>query len=192
MQALQRANEVRLARAELKRGIAEGRTTVGEVILECPWEAASMTVTELLLSQRRWGTSRCAKFLADIGMSSTQLVGSLSDRQRMFLAALFPERASARDAEPTRDPTGHEDHGPAWDELAGIARRCEELSSELDGLTSRRDELIRKLSEAGASRRAVAAAASLTVGRVQQIVDQGQRASLADVVVTSKPAPESP
>ena len=39
MQALARANEVRLARAELKRRVAEGEITAAEVILECPWEA---------------------------------------------------------------------------------------------------------------------------------------------------------
>ena len=44
MQALQRANEVRLARAELKRRVSEGVITAGEVILACPWEAASMTI----------------------------------------------------------------------------------------------------------------------------------------------------
>ena len=63
MQALQRANEVRLARAELKRNVGVGASSVAEVILICPWEAASMTIAELLTSQRRWGTSRASKFL---------------------------------------------------------------------------------------------------------------------------------
>jgi hypothetical protein len=88
MQALQRANEVRLARAELKRGVAEGTTTVEAVILSCPWEAASMTIAELLLSQRRWGTTRCSKFLASIGMTETKTVGALTERQRKALAAM--------------------------------------------------------------------------------------------------------
>src|SRR3979411_167630 len=35
MRALQRANEVRLARAELKRAVAAGEIEVAEVILEC-------------------------------------------------------------------------------------------------------------------------------------------------------------
>jgi hypothetical protein len=52
-QQLQRANQVRMARAKLKGSIAEGRTTVADVVLGCPWEAASMTFLELLLSQRR-------------------------------------------------------------------------------------------------------------------------------------------
>ena len=39
MRALQRANEVRLARAQLKRGVAFGEIDVAEVIVDCPWEA---------------------------------------------------------------------------------------------------------------------------------------------------------
>jgi len=89
MKALQRANEVRLARAELKRNIAEGAIAVNEVILACPWEAASMTIAELLTSQRRWGTARCRKFLAGIGMPETKTVGSMTERQRSLLAALI-------------------------------------------------------------------------------------------------------
>jgi hypothetical protein len=88
MQALQRANEVRLARAELKRKVGEGTITVGDIILTCPWEAASMTIAELLTSQRRWGTTRCSKFLQGIGMPETKTVGSMTDRQRSLLAAL--------------------------------------------------------------------------------------------------------
>lgn len=88
MQALQRANEVRLARATLKRSIGVGAVSVGEVILTCPWEAASMSIAELLTSQRRWGTSRCSKFLAGIGMPETKTVGSMTERQRALLAAM--------------------------------------------------------------------------------------------------------
>jgi hypothetical protein len=89
MQALQRANEVRLARAELKRQVGEGAIAVDEVILTCPWEAASMTIAELLTSQRRWGTTRCRKFLAGIGMPETKTVGSMTERQRTLLAAMI-------------------------------------------------------------------------------------------------------
>lgn len=88
MQALQHANKVRLARAELKRKIGSGTLTVAEVILTCPWEAASMTIAELLTSQRRWGTTRASKFLAGIGMPETKTVGSMTDRQRGLLAAM--------------------------------------------------------------------------------------------------------
>lgn len=88
MQALQRANEVRLARAELKRSVADGRTTAGRVILNCPREAASMTIAELLRSQRRWGTARCSRLLTSIGITETKTVGSMTERQRVVLAAM--------------------------------------------------------------------------------------------------------
>jgi len=88
MRALQRANEVRLARAELKRNVGVSAISVAEVIVACPWEAASMTIVELLTSQRRWGTSRASKFLAGIGMSETKTVGSMTERQRALLVAM--------------------------------------------------------------------------------------------------------
>lgn len=84
--ALQRANEVRLARAELKRRIGAGEITVGEVVLDASWEAASMTVADLLMSQKRWGRTRCKKFLAAIPLSETKTVGALTERQRRAVA----------------------------------------------------------------------------------------------------------
>ena len=89
MRALERANQVRLARASLKRRIALGETRVAAVILECPWEAESMAVGDLLMSQRRWGQTRCRKFLAQLAMSEKKTVGSMTDRQRHTLAAML-------------------------------------------------------------------------------------------------------
>lgn len=89
MRALERANKVRLARAELKRGVATGEVDVGEVILHCPWEAESMAVADLLMSQRRWGQTRCRKFLAQIPMSEKKTVGSMTERQRNTLATML-------------------------------------------------------------------------------------------------------
>jgi hypothetical protein len=89
MRALERANKVRLARADLKRRIATDDIDVAEVILECPWEAQSMAVADLLMSQRRWGQTRCRKFLAQIPMSEKKTVGSMTERQRRTLAAML-------------------------------------------------------------------------------------------------------
>ncbi len=87
MRALARANRVRLARAELKRQVSEGESGVAQVVLECPWEAESMAIADLLMSQHRWGRTRCRRFLAAIPMSETKTVGSMTDRQRHALAA---------------------------------------------------------------------------------------------------------
>ena len=89
LRALARANEVRLARAELKRQVAEGEISAAHVILECPWEAASMTVSDLLTSQRRWGSTRCRKLLQSVPMSENKTVGSMTERQRKALATLL-------------------------------------------------------------------------------------------------------
>jgi hypothetical protein len=87
MRALNRANQVRLARAELKREIADGSRTVADVVVECPWESQSMTIADLLMSQHRWGRTRCRRFLASMPMSETKTIGSMTDRQRTQLAA---------------------------------------------------------------------------------------------------------
>ncbi len=86
LRALERANEVRLARAELKRRIADGETSAAEVILACPWQASSWSVGELLMSQRRWGNTRCRKFLGRHQISEIKPIGKLTERQRHLLA----------------------------------------------------------------------------------------------------------
>ena len=102
MRALARANEVRLARAQLKREVAFGEIDVAEVIVDCPWEAQSMAVADLLMSQRRWGQTRCHKLLARLPISEQKTVGSMTDRQRHALAAML----------------GSADEGRAWSATA--------------------------------------------------------------------------
>ena len=87
MQALAQANKVRLARAELKRQVADGELSVADVVLDCPWESESMTIADLLMSQHRWGRSRCRRFLLSIQMTETKTIGSMTERQRKELAA---------------------------------------------------------------------------------------------------------
>jgi hypothetical protein len=86
MQALAQANKVRLARAELKRQVADGELSVADVVLDCPWEAESMTIADLLMSQHRWGRTRCRRFLVQLSMNETKRIGSMTDRQRRCLA----------------------------------------------------------------------------------------------------------
>ena len=100
MRALERANQVRLARADLKRRVAVGEVGVAEVIMDCPWEAESMAIGDLLMSQRRWGQTRCRKFLAQVPMSEKKTIGSMTDRQRRTLAEMLsaPSRSAGYDA----------------------------------------------------------------------------------------------
>jgi hypothetical protein len=90
LRALARAKEVRLARADLKRRVAEGEVCAAEVILSSPWEAETMTVADLLMSQRRWGHTRCRKFLQCVPMSENKTIGSMTERQRRAVATMLP------------------------------------------------------------------------------------------------------
>lgn len=96
MRALERANLVRLARAELKRAIARGDMDASEVIRECPWETESMTISELLTSQRRWGRTRARKFLMPLSLNENKQLGTLTSRQRNLLSAELSCRSTSR------------------------------------------------------------------------------------------------
>lgn len=94
MRALRRANEVRLARADLKRRVAEGEVSAADVILAPPEEADGMPVCDLLQSQHRWGGTRCRKFLSNVQVSENRTLGALTDRQRRALAEMLGEETA--------------------------------------------------------------------------------------------------
>ena len=93
LKALQEANRVRLARAEMKREIAAGRLAAEDVILTCPWQAHSMSISDLLMSQKRWGRARCRRLLLSIGVPENKPVGTLTERQRVALAAVLSSKS---------------------------------------------------------------------------------------------------
>jgi len=87
MEALAEANRVRLARAALKRAVLNGGLDPAEVVRECPWEVQTMSVGELMRSQRRWGRTRTRKFLDSMSLSENRQLGRLTLRQRSLLAS---------------------------------------------------------------------------------------------------------
>ncbi len=89
LRALEYANRVRLARARMKRRIAAGELSAAEVILSCPWQALSMSISDLLMSQKRWGRARCRRLLVSIGVPENKQVGTLTERQRLAVAAVL-------------------------------------------------------------------------------------------------------
>ncbi len=89
LRALEYANRVRLARARMKRSIAAGELSAGEVVLTCPWQAHSMSISDLLMSQKRWGRTRCRRLLVSLGVPENKQVGTLTERQRQALAEVL-------------------------------------------------------------------------------------------------------
>jgi hypothetical protein len=96
LQALEYANRVRLARARMKRRVAAGELSAAE--------AHSMSISDLLMSQKRWGRARCRRLLVSLGVPENKQVGTLTERQRLALAAVL----TAKNA-----PAGHSDAVPS-------------------------------------------------------------------------------
>jgi hypothetical protein len=87
--ALKRANRVRAARAELKQRLRSGEIAAAEVALRGSRETDTMTVGTLLLSQPGWGPSRSTSMLQSVCLSETKTLGSMTERQRVMLAAVL-------------------------------------------------------------------------------------------------------
>jgi hypothetical protein len=102
LRALEQANRVRLARAELKRRVSLQQASVVDVIVECPWEAESMEISDLLMSQRRWGRARCRRLLITLGIPENKQIGTFTERQRTALVAGL---ARSSDPNPVPLPT---------------------------------------------------------------------------------------
>ena len=64
-----------------------------------------MAIADLLMSQRRWGQTRCRKFLAQVPMSEKKTIGSMTDRQRRRSPRCSPRRGAGPRVE--RDPLGN-------------------------------------------------------------------------------------
>ena len=87
--ALERANHVRLTRATLKRRLRTGELSAADAIMRSSRDTDTMTVTELLVSQRGWGPTRSAKMLRSVSLPEKKTLGSLTERQRVMLAAVL-------------------------------------------------------------------------------------------------------
>ena len=68
---------------------------------DSPWEAESMAVADLLMSQHRWGTPAAAGS-SRVPMSENKTIGSMTERQRRTLAVMLgsAERGHAWSATP--------------------------------------------------------------------------------------------
>ena len=111
LRALEYANRVRLARARMKRRIAAGELPAAEIVLSCPWQAHSMSISDLLMSQKRWGRTRCRRLLVSLSVPENNPVGTLTERQRLALAAGLTAKSSPAGSEPetagSRVPEAH-------------------------------------------------------------------------------------
>jgi hypothetical protein len=106
LRALEYANRVRLARARMKRKIGTGELSAAEVVLSCPWQAHSMSISDLLMSQKRWGRTRCRRLLVSLGVPENKQIGTLTERQRLALAAVLTAKNAPTGTIPTSAHAG--------------------------------------------------------------------------------------
>lgn len=89
MDALARANEVRSARARLKRDLKAGRTSIDALLLSPPEYLETAKVFDMLLAVPKYGRVKVNKMLLGCRISPSKTIGGLSERQRTELVALL-------------------------------------------------------------------------------------------------------
>jgi hypothetical protein len=89
MDALRRANEIRVRRAQLKKDLKDGRVQVEEVLRRPPDFVETAKVFDILMAVPKFGRVKAARFLNQCRISQSKTVGGLSERQRTELIGLF-------------------------------------------------------------------------------------------------------
>jgi hypothetical protein len=89
MDALRRANDIRVKRAQLKKDLKSGRVRVEEILADPPEYVGTAKVFDMLLAVPKFGRVKAARFLNQCRISQSKTVAGLSERQRQELVGLF-------------------------------------------------------------------------------------------------------
>jgi len=89
MEALKRANDIRVRRAQLKKNLKLGRVRIEEILRNPPEYVLTAKVFDMLMAVPKFGRVKAARFLNQCRISQSKTVGGLSDRQRAELIGLF-------------------------------------------------------------------------------------------------------
>ena len=89
MDALQRANEIRTRRAQLKKDLKGGRVSIHTLLTEPPEYVETAKVFDMLLAVPKYGRVKANKILQQCRISPSKTIGGLSQRQRTELVSLL-------------------------------------------------------------------------------------------------------
>ena len=89
MEALKRANDIRVKRAQLKKDLKDGKIRIQTILGDPPEYVETAKVIDILMAVPKFGRVKAARFLNTCRISQSKTVGGLSDRQRHELIALF-------------------------------------------------------------------------------------------------------
>ena len=88
MEALRRANEIRVRRAQLKKDLKAGTVQIEEVLRDPPEYGETAKVVDILMAVPKFGRVKAGRFLNQCRISQSKSVGGLSERQRSELVGL--------------------------------------------------------------------------------------------------------
>lgn len=92
LDALDRANDVRIRRASLKRDLKGGRVTIYALLMDPPEWTGTMRLFDLLMAVPTLGRVKVNKALGRCQISPSKTVGGLTQRQRDEVVALLRRR----------------------------------------------------------------------------------------------------
>jgi len=92
MDALRRANDVRVRRAQLEKDLKEGKVKIEQILCNPPEYVSTAKVIDILMAVPKFGRVKATRFLNTCKISPSKTVGGLSDRQRGELIGLFNSR----------------------------------------------------------------------------------------------------
>ena len=89
MEALKRANDIRVRRAQLKKDLKDGRVQIDSILGSPPEYVETAKVFDILMAVPKFGRVKAARLLNQCRISQSKTVGGLSERQRTELIGLF-------------------------------------------------------------------------------------------------------
>jgi hypothetical protein len=89
MEALKRANDIRVRRARLKKDLKEGQVQIEAILMDPPEYVSTAKVFDMLMAVPKFGRVKAARLLNHCRISQSKTVGGLSERQRAELIGLF-------------------------------------------------------------------------------------------------------
>lgn len=89
LRALEQANEVRTARAKLKKELASGKIELVQILADPPACVRTARIRDVLLVVPKIGSVRAGRILAQCRIAHSKTLGGLTDRQRGELINLF-------------------------------------------------------------------------------------------------------
>ena len=89
LDALERANVVRTRRAQLKRDLKSGRSSIHSLLESPPEYIETAKVFDMLLAVPKYGRVKVNKVLTQCRISPSKTIGGLSQRQRDELVKLL-------------------------------------------------------------------------------------------------------